>query len=74
MLESGGMGMAIGQGSDPLVDITERLSSVLVTSIVSLLFPKINYEIVQLLIEICFLRRYPMRWGLLESNYILRYL
>lgn len=48
-LEPGGVGVAIavGQVADPLDDMTERLSSVLVTSIVSLLVQKISYEIAQ---------------------------
>ncbi len=48
-LEPGGVGVAvaIGQVADPLDDMTERLSSVLVTAIVSLLVQKISYEIAQ---------------------------
>ncbi|MCG8524752.1 MAG: hypothetical protein MI748_00115 [Opitutales bacterium] len=48
-LEPGGVGVAVavGQVADPLDDMTERLSSVLVTSIVSLLVQKITYEIAQ---------------------------
>ena len=48
-LEPGGVGIAVavGQVADPLDDLTERLSSVLVTAIVSLLVQKITYEIAQ---------------------------
>ncbi len=48
-LEPGGVGIAvaIGQVADPLDDMTERLSSMLVTAIVSLLVQKICFEIAQ---------------------------
>lgn len=48
-LEPAGVGVAVavGQVADPLDDLTERLSSVLVTAIVSLLVQKISYEIAQ---------------------------
>ena len=48
-LEPAGVGLsvAVGQVADPLDDLTERLSSVLVTAIVSLLVQKISYEIAQ---------------------------
>ena len=48
-LEPGGVGMAVavGQVADPLDDMTERLSSILVTAIVSLLVQKMSFEIAQ---------------------------
>jgi len=48
-LEPGGVGIAVavGQVADPLDDMTERLSSMLVTAIVSLLVQKICFEIAQ---------------------------
>lgn len=48
-LEPGGLGVAVavGQVADPLDDMTERLSSMLVTAIVSLLVQKICFEIAQ---------------------------
>jgi hypothetical protein len=51
-LEPGGVGVAVavGQVADPLDDLTERLSSVLVTSIVSLTVQKISYEIAQVFV------------------------
>jgi hypothetical protein len=42
-----GISLAVGQVLDPLDDLNERLSSVLVTAIISLLAQKICYEIAQ---------------------------
>ncbi|MEQ9825090.1 MAG: hypothetical protein ABQ298_11965 [Puniceicoccaceae bacterium] len=42
-----GVSMAVGQVLDPLDDLTERMSTVLVTAIVSLLAQKIVYEVAQ---------------------------
>jgi hypothetical protein len=51
-LEPGGVGVvvAVGQVADPLDDMTERLSSILVTAIVSLLVQKMSFEIAQVFV------------------------
>ena len=51
-LEPGGVGIAIaaGQVADPLDDITEHLSSILVTAIISLMVQKMGFEIAQVFV------------------------